>query len=57
LSLLVKAVTRTFAAQKGGEDLPPEMGGCVEAHLLDAWVGQAVEPLIEARENGPHDPD
>jgi len=24
---------------------------------LDARVGQVVEPLIEARKNGPHDPD
>ena len=56
LSLLVKAVARALAAEKGGEDLPPEMGGRVEAHLLDARVGQAVEPLIEAGENGPHDP-
>ena len=56
LALLVEAVARALAGEKGGDDLPPEVGGRIEAQLLDARVGQAVEPVVEAGENGPHDP-
>jgi len=30
------------------------VSGRVEAHLLNAGVGQAVEALVKAGENGPH---
>ena len=54
LPLLIIAVTRALAGQKGGDDLPPEVGGRIETELLDARVGQAVKPVVEAGENGPH---
>jgi hypothetical protein len=55
LPLFVEAVTRAFAGEKGGQDLPPEVGGRIEAQLLDARVGQAVEPVVEAGKSGAHD--
>jgi hypothetical protein len=56
LALLVKAVARTLARETSGDDLPPEVGRRIEAQFLEARVGQAVEPIVEAGENGPHDP-
>src|SRR5512137_2464164 len=57
LALLVKAIARTVAGKERGDDLPPEVGGCVEAHLLDPRVGQRVEPLVQARAGGPDGAD
>ena len=56
LPLLVEAVTRALAGEKGDHDLPPEVGGRIAAQLLKARVGQVVKPIVEAGENGPHDP-
>jgi hypothetical protein len=56
LPLLVEAVARAFAGEKGGDDVPPEVGRCIDAQLLDARVGQVVEPVVEAGKDGPYDP-
>lgn len=56
LPLLVEGVARALAGEEGGDDLPPEVGGRIEAHLLNPRVGQAVKPAVEAGEYGPHDP-
>ena len=52
VALFVKGVARAGAAQKGADDLPPDMGGGVTAHHLQTGVRQRVEPLIEPGEHG-----
>jgi hypothetical protein len=46
LPLLIEAIARAFAGEKGGDDVPPEMGSRIDAEFLDTWVGQAVEPVV-----------
>ena len=55
LPLLVEAFVGALAGETGGKDLPPEVGGRIEAQFLDARVGQPVELIIETGQNGPHD--
>ena len=55
LSLFIEGVARAGAKEKHGDDLPPEVGRRIAAHLLNARVGQVVEPLVEPGESGPHD--
>ena len=47
MALLVKTVARALAGEKGGEDLPPKVRRRIEAHGLEARIGQAVEPIVE----------
>lgn len=56
LALLVEPVARALAAEVGGQHMPPELGGAVEAHLLDARIGQAIAPVVETGESGPDHP-
>ncbi len=52
MTLLIKAVARAFAGQEGGNDVPPEMGGAVEAHGLEPGIGQRIEPGVEVGKGG-----
>jgi hypothetical protein len=56
LSVLVEAVAGSGAGQEGRQDLPPEVGGRIEAHVLHSRIGQAVEPGIEVGESPSHHP-
>jgi len=56
LALLAKPVARTLEGKIGGEDLPPEVSPRIEAHGLEARIGQAVKPMVELGENRPHHP-
>jgi hypothetical protein len=47
LTIFVKAVARALAGQAGADDLPLDMGRGIEAHELQAGIGQSVEPLVE----------
>jgi hypothetical protein len=56
LPLLIEAVARALAGEKGGQDVPPEVGGRIDAHRLRPRVGQAVEPGVETGKRRPHHP-
>jgi hypothetical protein len=57
LALLVIAIARTGAGQERANDLPPEVGGGINAHFLHTGVGQAIEPGIKFGKGCPPHPD
>ena len=54
IAKLVEGIAGTGSEQIGGQNLPPDMGGQIEAHLLGAGVGQLPQPAVQGGERPAH---